>query len=74
MHYIGIDLAWTYANESGICVIADNGEIVYCESKVFSDEMIADIVAEHAREGAIVGIDAPLRWELLPASFAKLIF
>ena len=21
MHYIGIDLAWTYANESGICVI-----------------------------------------------------
>jgi len=25
MHYIGIDLAWTYANESRICVIADNG-------------------------------------------------
>jgi|GEM_PF-56833 len=60
MRYIGIDLAWTYANESGICVIADNGEIVYCESQVFSDEMIADIVAEHAQEGAIVGIDAPL--------------
>ena len=60
MHYIGIDLAWTYANESGICVIADNGEIVYCESKVFSDEMIAAIVEEHAQEGAIVGIDAPL--------------
>jgi len=60
MHYIGIDLAWTYANESGICVIADNGEIIYCESKVFSDEMIADIVAEYAKEGAIVGIDAPL--------------
>ncbi|MCB8814733.1 DUF429 domain-containing protein [Desulfosporosinus shakirovi] len=60
MRYIGIDLAWTYANESGICVIADNGEIVYSESQVFSDEMIADIVAEHAREGAIVGIDAPL--------------
>ena len=60
MHYIGIDLAWTYANESGICVIADNGEIVYCESKAFSDEMIAAIVEEHAREGAIVGIDAPL--------------
>jgi len=60
MRYIGIDLAWTYANESGICVIADNGEIVYCESQVFSDEKIADIVAEHAQEGAIVGIDAPL--------------
>lgn len=60
MHYIGIDLAWTYANESGICVIADNGEIIYCESKVFSDEMIGDIVAEYARAGALVGIDAPL--------------
>ncbi|ODA39906.1 DUF429 domain-containing protein [Desulfosporosinus sp. BG] len=59
MHYIGIDLAWTYANESGICVIADNGEIGYCESKVFSDEMIAAIVEEYARDGAIVGIDAP---------------
>lgn len=54
-HYIGIDLAWTYANESGIC--ANNGEIVYCESKVFSDEMIAAIVEEHAREGVIVGIE-----------------
>ncbi|MDQ7095468.1 DUF429 domain-containing protein [Desulfosporosinus sp. PR] len=60
MHYIGIDLAWIYANESGICVIADNGEIISCESKVFSDEMIGDIVAEYARTGAIVGIDAPL--------------
>lgn len=60
MHYIGIDLAWTYANESGICVIADNGEIIYCESKVFSDEMLADLVAEYAKGGAIVGIDAPL--------------
>ena len=60
MHYIGIDLAWTYANESGICVIDDKGKIVYCESKVFSDEMIAAIVAEYALEGAIVGIDAPL--------------
>ena len=60
MHYIGIDLAWTYANESGICVIDDKGKIVYCESKVFTDETIAAIVEEHAQEGAIVGIDAPL--------------
>ena len=25
MHYIGIDLAWTYANESGIVVIDGKG-------------------------------------------------
>jgi len=60
MHYIGIDLAWTYAKESGICIIDDFGKIVYCESKVLSDEMIASIVEEHAQVGAIVGIDAPL--------------
>jgi len=60
MNYIGIDLAWTYANESGICVIDDLGKIIYCESKVFSDEMIGSIVEEHAKEGAIVAIDAPL--------------
>jgi len=60
MHYIGIDLAWTYAKESGICIIDDKGMIVYCESKMFSDEMIAAIVEEYAQEGAIVGIDAPL--------------
>jgi len=60
MHYIGIDLAWTYSKESGICIIDDNGKIIYCESKVFSDEMIAAIVEGHAQEGAIVGIDAPL--------------
>ncbi len=60
MHYIGIDLAWTYTKESGICIIDDFGKIVYCESKVFSDEVIVSIVEEYAQDGAIVAIDAPL--------------
>ncbi|WP_407314296.1 DUF429 domain-containing protein [Desulfosporosinus sp. SB140] len=60
MRYIGIDLAWTYSKESGICIIDDNGMIIYCESKVFTDQMIASMVEKHAQEGAIVGIDAPL--------------
>ena len=60
MHYIGIDLAWTYSKESGICIIDDFGKIVYCESKVFTDEMIASIVEEYAQDGAVVAIDAPL--------------
>jgi len=60
MNYIGIDLAWTYSKESGICIIDDFGKIVYCESKVFTDEMIASIVEEYALDGAVVAIDAPL--------------
>ncbi|OLN27220.1 hypothetical protein [Desulfosporosinus metallidurans] len=59
MHHIGIDLAWTYAKESGICVIDDNGMIVYCESKVFSDEMIAAIVEEYALEGQSLRLMLP---------------
>lgn len=31
MHYIGIDLTWTYTKESGICIIDEFGKIVYCE-------------------------------------------
>ena len=52
MNYIGIDLAWTYTKESGICIIDDFGKIVYCESKVLTDEMIATIVEEFAQDGA----------------------
>lgn len=28
MNYIGIDLAWTYSKESGICIIGDFGKRV----------------------------------------------
>lgn len=60
MYFIGIDLAWTYKNESGICVINDKGEIRYWCSKVYSNEELADIVEEFSDDGAVVGIDAPL--------------
>jgi predicted RNase H-like nuclease len=60
MNYIGIDLAWTYRNETGICVINEQGRIVYCESQRFSDETIASIVQNYSGEGAVVAIDAPL--------------
>lgn len=60
MNYIGIDLAWTYNNETGICVINDKGKIVCCESEKFSDIEIATIVCDYSTRGSIVGIDAPL--------------
>ena len=34
MKFVGIDLAWTYKNETGMCIIADNGEIEYLSSAV----------------------------------------
>jgi Uncharacterized protein conserved in bacteria len=60
MYFIGIDLAWTYKNESGLCVIDDSGKIVRSESDIFSDEAIAEIVENYSVTGALVGIDAPL--------------
>lgn len=60
MNFIGIDLAWTRKNETGICVINEYGEIVFYESEVFSDEHIAEIVQRFSKCGAVVGIDAPL--------------
>ncbi len=60
MYFIGIDLAWTYKNESGICVIDDSGKILLSESNTYSDEEIAKIVKRYSNNGAIVAIDAPL--------------
>ncbi|EOD01476.1 DUF429 domain-containing protein [Caldisalinibacter kiritimatiensis] len=60
MHFIGIDLAWTYKNETGICVIDEKGDIVFCESKVYTDNEIAILIGKFAKKGVLVAIDAPL--------------
>ncbi|PAB59491.1 DUF429 domain-containing protein [Anaeromicrobium sediminis] len=60
MNHIGIDLAWTYKNETGICVLDNNGEVLHLESKVYTDDEIVHIVDRFSKEGAIVSIDAPI--------------
>lgn len=60
MKFIGIDLAWTYKNESGICVIDESGEVLILESAVFSDEDIVNIIKNYSDEVLHIAIDAPL--------------
>jgi predicted RNase H-like nuclease len=60
MRFIGIDLAWTYKNETGICVIDYDKNIVCCEARNYSNTEIASIVRTHSMSGATVTIDAPL--------------
>lgn len=60
MIFIGVDLAWTYKNETGICVIDSSGEVLYLDSKVFSDEDIVNKIKEYSYEALCVAIDAPL--------------
>lgn len=60
MKFIGIDLAWTYKNESGICVIDESGEVLLLESDVFSDRDIINIIKKYSNEKIQIAIDAPL--------------
>lgn len=60
MKFIGIDLAWTYKNESGICVMDEDGEVLILESAVFSDEEIVNIIKFYGDEKLHIAIDAPL--------------
>lgn len=60
MRFIGIDLAWTYKNETGICIINDDGQIEYLKSLVISDDEIVELLKSCAHEKICVAIDAPL--------------
>jgi len=61
MKFIGIDLAWTYKNETGLCIINDSGKIEYFESAVYSDDDIVEIIKRHCGDDTMyIGIDAPL--------------
>lgn len=60
MRFIGIDLAWTYKNETGVCVINELGEIEYLNSAIFSDEDLLAIIKSCNHEPMCIAIDAPL--------------
>ena len=57
MMYIGIDLAWSQNNLSGVTLLEDN-KVVFCDVLQSLDE-IANFINQYPN--AQVGIDAPLR-------------
>ncbi len=60
MKFIGIDLAWTYKNETGICILDENGAVEYLDSQVYTNEDILKIVNIYRMEDLTIAIDAPL--------------
>lgn len=56
MYYIGVDLAWSENNYSGVCLLRDN-KLLYCDVIKDLDD-IAEFINRHPE--AKVGIDAPL--------------
>lgn len=59
MIYIGVDLAWSKRNKSGIAILEDE-KILFCDTVLGVDEL-ACIINQYP--DAIVGIDAPLKIE-----------
>lgn len=60
MLFIGIDLAWTYKNESGICVISGSGEVEFLGAGIYSNEEILEIIKNYSVDEMCIAIDAPL--------------
>lgn len=60
MKFIGIDLAWTYKKETGICVLDETGEVQTLESKIFSNQELLHRIDQYAHETLAVAVDAPL--------------
>ncbi|MFC3418065.1 DUF429 domain-containing protein [Salinicoccus hispanicus] len=60
MKFIGIDLAWTYKNETGICILDESGQVERLDSAVFSNADITEIIMAYQGESLTIAIDAPL--------------
>lgn len=59
MIFAGIDLAWTYKNETGACLLNDQGEILHLSSAVYTDEAILDLIKPYQQGALYIAVDAP---------------
>lgn len=59
MIFAGIDLAWTYKNETGVCLLNDQGEILHLSSEVYTDEGLLDLIKPFSHEALYISVDAP---------------
>ena len=60
MKFIGVDLAWTYRNETGICVMDADGVVEFLDADVYTNEAVVAIIKAHLDGPATIAIDAPL--------------
>lgn len=59
MYFVGLDLAWGEANQTGVAVLDDDGRLVQVGAAV-SDDEIAAALAPYVEGPCVVAIDAPL--------------
>ena len=61
--FAGVDLAWTANNETGVCLISEEGEIIFSRSEVYSNDDICSLFSDSDitnKKNIYIGIDAPL--------------
>ena len=61
--FAGVDLAWTVNNETGICMINEDGKVVFSDSDVYGNGDIGKILLDSEitdGKDVYIGIDAPL--------------
>jgi predicted RNase H-like nuclease len=58
--FVGIDIAWSEKNLSGVAVIDSEGTLVRAKGDLRTNQEICDYAGLHDSEDAIITIDAPL--------------
>jgi predicted RNase H-like nuclease len=58
--FVGIDLAWSERNGSGVAVVESNGVLSRAKGNVRTNREIFDYAELRTREDAVITIDAPL--------------
>jgi predicted RNase H-like nuclease len=59
MHFVGVDLAWSARNQTGIAVLNNDGHLIRICAAI-TDDAIIEAVQPYVREECLVAIDAPL--------------
>ncbi len=60
MHFVGIDLAWSYRNPSAIVVLEGERAVAWSERVGSDEEILAFLNIVLGEEPAIIAVDAPL--------------
>lgn len=69
MYFVGLDVAWPEANQTGVAVLDEDGRLAQVGAAVSDDEITAT-VAPYVEGRCVVAIDAPSS-STMPAATAS---
>jgi len=60
LRFVGIDLAWSERNPSGVAVIGAQGVVQKASAALWTNDEICQFAGLDSSEGAVIAVDAPL--------------